>query len=85
MNFRAGNQIELPPGLHTYSFACALPPMLPSSFEGTYGHIRYTVRVILERPWKFDQSYKVAFTVLKEFDLNFDSPIMRVSAKMAPP
>lgn len=73
-----GNQIELPPGAHTYSFACALPAMLPTSFEGTYGHIRYTVRVVLERPWKFDQSYKVAFTVLKEFDLNYDSPILRV-------
>lgn len=74
----SGNQIEIPPGTHTYSFACALPAMLPTSFEGTYGHVRYTVRVILERPWKFDQSYKVAFTVLKEFDLNYDSPILRV-------
>lgn len=71
--------MEIPPGLHTYNFSCALPSMLPTSFEGTFGHIRYTVSVVFERPWKFDQTHKVAFTVLKQFDLNYDSPILRVS------
>jgi hypothetical protein len=60
-----GHQVEILPGIHTYNFSCFLPATLPTSFEGTYGHIRYTVRVGLERPWKFDQTYKVAFTVLK--------------------
>lgn len=75
---QSGNQLELSSGHHSYSFSCALPAHLPTSYEGTYGHIRYTVRLVLERPWKFDQSYKVAFTVLKPFDLNYDSPILRV-------
>lgn len=70
--------LEIPAGLHTYKFACALPAQLPTSFEGTYGQIRYTMNVVLERPWKFDQTYKVAFTVLKELDLNMESPILRV-------
>jgi Arrestin (or S-antigen), N-terminal domain len=60
-----GQQVEILAGLHTFTFSCALPPAVPTSFEGTHGHIRYTVRVGLERPWKFDQTYKVAFTVLK--------------------
>ncbi|KAJ6635048.1 Arrestin domain-containing protein 3, partial [Pseudolycoriella hygida] len=77
-----GNQLELSAGHHSYSFSCDLPSHLPTSYEGTYGHIRYTVRLVLERPWKFDQSYKVAFTVLKPFDLNFDSPILRIPTQM---
>lgn len=75
-------KLDLPAGTHTYTFACALPPQLPTSFEGTYGQIRYTARVILERPWKFDQTYKVAFTVLKELDLNRESPLLRVPTQM---
>lgn len=74
--------VELPAGNHTYTFACSLPPMLPTSFEGQFGHIRYTVKVVLERPWKFDQTYKVAFTVLNELDLNTMSPILRVSFQL---
>ncbi|XP_037038611.1 arrestin domain-containing protein 17-like isoform X2 [Bradysia coprophila] len=77
-----GNQLELSAGHHSYSFSCELPAHLPTSYEGTYGHIRYTVRLVLERPWKFDQSYKVAFTVLKPFDLNYDSPILRIPSQM---
>ncbi|XP_063707906.1 arrestin domain-containing protein 2-like [Culicoides brevitarsis] len=72
------NEIEILPGLHTYNFACLLPSNMPSSFEGPYGHIRYTVKVTLERPWKFDQTYKVGFTVLKQLDLNYDNPDLRL-------
>lgn len=72
------NEIEILPGLHTYNFACLLPNILPSSFEGVYGHIRYTVKVTFERPWKFDQTYKVGFTVLKQLDLNYDNPDLRL-------
>ncbi|KRT81933.1 hypothetical protein AMK59_5013 [Oryctes borbonicus] len=63
---------ELPSGKHIYPFTCVLPPTLPSSFEGQYGHVRYTVKVVLDRPWKFDQETKAAFTVLSPFDLNMN-------------
>uniref|UniRef100_A0A336MDB3 CSON015362 protein n=1 Tax=Culicoides sonorensis TaxID=179676 RepID=A0A336MDB3_CULSO len=72
------NQIEILPGVHTYNFACLLPVNLPSSFEGPYGHIRYTVKVTFVQPWKFDQTYKIGFTVLKQLDLNYDNPDLRL-------
>lgn len=57
-------------GQQVYPFTCVLPPTLPSSFEGVHGFVRYTVKVIFDRPWKFDQEVKVAFTVLSPLDLN---------------
>lgn len=65
-----GSETELPPGTHTYPFTCALPATLPSSFEGEFGHVRYTIKVTLDRPWKFDQDMKMAFTVIAPVDLN---------------
>ncbi|XP_036225693.2 arrestin domain-containing protein 17 [Bactrocera oleae] len=69
------------PGIHTYTFACQLPPTCPSSFEGHYGYIRYLVKVELVRPWKFNQHFTRGFTVLKVMDLNYDSPLLRVPCK----
>ncbi|EDS30991.1 arrestin domain containing 4 [Culex quinquefasciatus] len=64
------NEIELEAKSHTYPFTCALPPTLPSSFEGEWGFVRYTIKVTLDRPWKFDQDLKMAFTVISPVDLN---------------
>ncbi|XP_015118177.1 arrestin domain-containing protein 17 isoform X1 [Diachasma alloeum] len=64
------DEIILPIGEHSYPFTCALPQNLPSSFEHDYGHVRYTVKAIIDRPWKFDQEVKAAFTVVSHFDLN---------------
>lgn len=44
-------ETELPAGSHTYNFTCALPPQLPSSFEGEYGYVRYTIKVTLGMPF----------------------------------
>ncbi|XP_049277455.1 arrestin domain-containing protein 3-like [Anopheles funestus] len=63
---------QLAAGQHTYPFTCALPPTLPSSFEGEWGFVRYTVKVTLDRPWKFDQDVKMAFTVISPVDLNLN-------------
>ena len=40
-------ETELPAGAHSFPFTCALPPQLPSSFEGEFGHVRYTIKVTL--------------------------------------
>ncbi|CAG9791080.1 unnamed protein product [Diatraea saccharalis] len=67
-----GNEIEIPAGKQVYNFTCTLPPVLPSSFEGEFGYVRYTVKVTLDRPWKFDQETKMAFTVINALDLNLN-------------
>ncbi|CAO1405614.1 unnamed protein product [Diamesa tonsa] len=77
----SGNPIELAAGIHTYSFACALPQKLPSSFEAKNGYVRYIVRTTLDRPWKFDLSFKLPFTVIKHEDLNALSPALKVPSK----
>lgn len=66
------SETELPVGTYTYPFTCALPPTLPSSFEGEFGHVRFTIKVTLDRPWKFDQDMKMAFTVIAPVDLNLN-------------
>ncbi|XP_055375137.1 arrestin domain-containing protein 17 [Condylostylus longicornis] len=74
-------ETELPAGTHTYPFSCALPPTLPSSFEGAHGHVRYTIKITLDRPWKFDQDMKMAFTVISPVDLNLN-PRIKEPAKL---
>lgn len=75
-----GDGFELPGGNHNYQFACTLPDVLPTSFEGGFGHVRYTVKIVLERPMKFDHKYRVGITVLQQLNLNNVSPPLRVSA-----
>lgn len=72
-----GNEIELPAGEHNYPFTFVVPPHVPSSFEGEFGHVRYTIKAVLDRPWKFDQETKMVFTVISPLDLNLD-PEMKV-------
>jgi len=66
----AGDQMVLSEGEHCFPFSTVLPTKLPSSFEGEFGHIRYTVKTVIDRPWKFDHEIKSAFTVISAVDLN---------------
>ncbi|XP_002019548.2 arrestin domain-containing protein 17 [Drosophila persimilis] len=74
------NRHTIQAGVHNYNFSCQLPYQCPSSFEGRYGCIRYIVKVLLIRPWKYDQAYATGFTVLKMMDLNFETPQLRLAA-----
>ncbi|XP_041375090.1 arrestin domain-containing protein 17-like [Gigantopelta aegis] len=58
-------------GYHTYPFSLMLSPNLPSSFEGRRGYVRYFCKASINRPWKFDEHTKRAFTVIHHLDLNF--------------
>lgn len=66
-------------GTYTYTFSCPIPTNCPSSFEGTYGHIRYLVKVTFIRNGAADRIHNVGFTVLKLLDLNQESKLLQVS------
>lgn len=59
-----------PPGQHIYQFAFQLPAVLPSSYEGSYGHIRYYVEAKVDRPWKFDHKVKLPISINEVIDIN---------------
>ncbi|KAM8704474.1 hypothetical protein ACLKA7_008995 [Drosophila subpalustris] len=73
-------EVALELGSHLYNFVCQIPAVCPSSFEGSYGRVRYLVSVKLIRPWKFDQVYSRPFTVLKVMDLNREGLFLRTPA-----
>lgn len=77
-----GNQIEIAPGAYQYNFQAVLPALLPTSFEAKHGSIRYLITVVIDRPWKFDLTYKVGFTVVKQLDLNYENPALKIPTKM---
>uniref|UniRef100_A0A0N4Z9Z1 Arrestin_C domain-containing protein n=1 Tax=Parastrongyloides trichosuri TaxID=131310 RepID=A0A0N4Z9Z1_PARTI len=65
----------LPKGTHEVPFQYTLSKSLPTSFEGSYGYVRYTCRAICERPWDFDICTKKIFTVIGIEDMNDDSKL----------
>ncbi|KAK7113908.1 arrestin domain-containing protein 17-like [Littorina saxatilis] len=59
-----------PAGEHSYPFCLLMGASLPSSFEGRRGYVRYFCKASINRPWKFDEHTKRAFTVIHPLDLN---------------
>ena len=57
-------------GQHSYPFSFILPQNIPGSFEGSHGHVRYTIKGTMDRSWKFDHDCTVGFTVNSLVDLN---------------
>lgn len=52
-------------GYHEYPFKSTLSINLPSSHEGSEGSIRYGIRSVLDRSWKYDNKVFLPFTVVK--------------------
>uniref|UniRef100_A0A0K0CZB8 Arrestin_C domain-containing protein n=1 Tax=Angiostrongylus cantonensis TaxID=6313 RepID=A0A0K0CZB8_ANGCA len=57
-------------GIYRFPFLFTLPLKCAPSFEGFYGYIRYMVKVVLDRPWRFNKTDKRLFTVVPMLDLN---------------
>ena len=65
-----GESFFLPAGNYQYPFSFQLPFGLPSSFEGELGYVRYTIKIVVHRPWKFNYEAKAAIAVNSIYDLN---------------
>lgn len=72
---------ELPSGTHRFEFEFQLPATLPSSFETTYGSVRYNLEAVMDVPFNFvGQQKRMEFTVLRQDDLN-DFPDLGVPSE----
>ncbi|OXU20350.1 hypothetical protein TSAR_008783 [Trichomalopsis sarcophagae] len=60
----------IPSGTSTYPFSFHIPQNIPCSFEHVLGFVRYTVKAVIDRPWRFDHKIVSAFTVVADYDLN---------------
>lgn len=75
--YKSGN-VRVEPNTYTYNFRVLLPAQLPGSIEGSVGHIRYNVRVVLASFSIFpDKKFKQLFRVVRQLNLN-DYPTLRV-------
>ncbi|KAK3098424.1 hypothetical protein FSP39_019320 [Pinctada imbricata] len=79
----SGENNNLPQGQHAFPFSFILPPSLPSSFEGTWGYVRYTIKATIDKPWKFDHDTKRPFTVVALLDLNLQPNAMSATTNQA--
>ena len=62
---------ELGAGQHQYPFTFVLPTQIPSSFEGSFGHVRYSIRAVAQRPWmRREYECKTTLNVCSVLDLN---------------
>lgn len=66
-----GSDMQIPAGRHVYQFTFVLPnKQLPMSFETQIGHVRYTIKATVDRPWAIDYTTTKPFMVLNTLDLN---------------
>ena len=68
--------VVIPAGNHVFPMEFTLPFDIPASFEGKWGHIKYWVKVTLERPWKFDIEREREFNVHAFVDLNLEPELV---------
>ena len=71
LHVKGRGSFELAAGQHQIPFSFALPAQIPSSFEGTYGHVRYRIKAFLKGTYmKSDYKREILFPVNTIVDLN---------------
>lgn len=67
---KPASKSAIQPGAYSFPFTFFLPIKCPSSFEGSYGHIRYFCKALVTSGGAVQYSGKEAFTVIGWLDLN---------------
>lgn len=68
---QSGDDPVLQPGDYSYPFQFVIPNQnMPTSVEGSHGYVRYWLKGIIDRPWKFDITTTAVFTMLEYVDIN---------------
>lgn len=75
--------ITIQPGIQVHSFAYLIPMNCPTSFEGRYGHIRYSINVIILCAEQREHRFLRIFTINNVMDLNYNSPLLKVNESIA--
>lgn len=63
-------------GHHVFPFTHALRRDIPNSFEHNIGNVRYSIKAIFDRPWKFDHEVTKIFTIESPLELDQQSQAM---------
>jgi len=72
--------VVLAAGNHGFQFDYTLPRDLPSSYQGRWGQVKFTVKATLKRPCRFDIERETEMNVIAYLDLN-DDPELAVSIR----
>lgn len=69
LSFFEPRGVELGSGEHSFEFSIPLEENLPSSFKGSYGSIKYKLRIVIQKPWTFDEKHIIPLTIVKRMVL----------------
>lgn len=78
---RAEDLINLKAGKHNFNLQFEIPTDSPSSFEGSYGRIRYMLKVIYVKSL-LNTTKNIPFTVVNPLNLNTYDVNLAVSWKL---
>lgn len=78
---QGGEPIELTSYSHRYNFHFPLPPLIPASFEGPWGNIRYQIEAEIDEFWGVDRGSILQFTVARRDELN-SQPELKIPIEM---
>ena len=68
----ANQDLYLETGEYLYPFQIVLPPHLATSFEHSFGRVRYSIYSTIDIPWAFDRHSTRSFSVISHLDLNMN-------------
>ncbi|XP_017778726.1 PREDICTED: arrestin domain-containing protein 4-like isoform X2 [Nicrophorus vespilloides] len=72
------SEVTVKRGVHKYPFTFTLPLLLPSSFRGQHGKVKYMIKGSVKRPFfDFDYEAESEFTLVSPINLNLN-PTLRV-------